>query len=45
VLPNDAAEFRILGPLEVLVGRPLLELSGTRRQIVLLRMTSVQHRR
>src|ERR1700733_1743790 len=31
----DAAEFRILGPLEVAIGSHRLELGGTRQQVVL----------
>jgi DNA-binding SARP family transcriptional activator/Tfp pilus assembly protein PilF len=31
----DAAEFRILGPLEVGIGKHRLELGGTRQQVVL----------
>jgi DNA-binding SARP family transcriptional activator len=32
---HDAAEFRILGPLEVLMGSRRIELSGTKQQVVL----------
>ena len=35
MLQHDVAEFRILGPLEVLVGSRRLELSGTKQQVVL----------
>jgi DNA-binding SARP family transcriptional activator len=35
MLPHGAAEFRILGPLELLVGSRRVELNGTRQQIVL----------
>jgi DNA-binding SARP family transcriptional activator len=35
MLPHEGAEFRILGPLEVLAGSRLVELSGARQQIVL----------
>jgi DNA-binding SARP family transcriptional activator len=35
MLPHDGAEFRILGPLEVLAGSRLVELSGGRQQVVL----------
>jgi DNA-binding SARP family transcriptional activator/Tfp pilus assembly protein PilF len=36
MIPRDgAAEFRILGPLEVLLGSRRLELTGTRQQVVL----------
>jgi len=32
---GDAAEFRILGPLEVAVGSGRLDLGGARQQVVL----------
>jgi DNA-binding SARP family transcriptional activator/Tfp pilus assembly protein PilF len=35
MVPRDGAEFRILGPLEVIAGSRPVELSGTRLQIVL----------
>jgi DNA-binding SARP family transcriptional activator/Tfp pilus assembly protein PilF len=35
MVPRDGAEFRILGPLEVLAGSRPVELSGARQQIVL----------
>jgi DNA-binding SARP family transcriptional activator len=35
MIPRDGPEFRILGPLEVLVGSRRLEPRGTRQQIVL----------
>lgn len=35
MLPHGAAEFGILGPLELLVGSRRLELTGARQQIVL----------
>jgi DNA-binding SARP family transcriptional activator len=35
MVPGDAAEFRILGPLEVLAGSRRLELGGSRQQTVL----------
>jgi DNA-binding SARP family transcriptional activator len=35
MVPREVAEFRILGPLEVLAGSRRLELGGTRQQVVL----------
>ena len=35
MVPHDVAEFKILGPLEVLAGSKRLDLGGSRQQIVL----------